>query len=60
MKRMLGWYETMQHKAMNDVFGKGPRDDAGGKKRGVGTGSERRNKYLSKCGALVSLFFQRR
>ena len=28
MKRMLGWYETMQHKTMNNIFGKRPRNEA--------------------------------
>jgi hypothetical protein len=28
MKRILGWYEAMQHKAMNNIFGKGPGNDA--------------------------------
>ncbi len=29
---MFGWCETMQHKAMNDIFGKGPCNDAAGEK----------------------------
>ena len=28
VQRMFSWREMVQHKAVNDIFGKGPRNDA--------------------------------
>jgi hypothetical protein len=40
---MFGWCETMQHKAMHDIFRKGQRNDATSEKQSVRTHSELRN-----------------
>lgn len=44
MKAVSGWHETMQHKAVNAIFGKGPRNNADDKKHGVESHSELRNR----------------
>src|SRR5258708_36164116 len=49
MQPMFGWCETMQHKAMNDIFGKGPCNDAAGEKHSVRTHSEPRNGKQDDC-----------
>src|SRR6266550_975277 len=46
---MLSWREIVQHKTMNDVFGKGPRNDAAGEKRSGGGHSERRDREQDDC-----------
>src|SRR5713226_7320865 len=43
MQSMLGRCETMQHKAMHDIFRKGQRNDTTGEKHSVRTHSELRN-----------------
>jgi hypothetical protein len=46
---MFDWCETMQHKAMYDIFRKGQRNDTTGEKHGVRTHSERRNRQQDDC-----------
>jgi hypothetical protein len=41
---MFVWYETMQHKAMHDIFRKSQRNDTTGEKHSVRTQSELRNR----------------
>jgi hypothetical protein len=43
MQPMFGRCETMQHKAMHDIFRKGQRNDTTGEKHSVRTNSELRN-----------------
>jgi hypothetical protein len=43
MSTMFDWCETMQHKAMNEIFRKGQIDDTTDEKHTVGTQSELRN-----------------
>jgi hypothetical protein len=44
MNPVLSWREIVQHKAMNEIFGKGPRNDATGERCSGGGYSERRDR----------------
>jgi hypothetical protein len=46
---MFDWCETMQHKAMHDIFRKGQRNDPTGEKHSIRTHSERRNRQQDDC-----------
>ena len=49
MNPMLSSREIVQHKAMNEIFGKRPRNDATGERRGGGGYSERRDRQQEDC-----------
>jgi hypothetical protein len=49
MLPMSDWCETMQHKAMHEIFRKGQRNDTTGEKLRVRTHSELRNCQQDDC-----------